>query len=137
MSRFIKLSTLAKSAAVALALGGATLAAVPAQAAPPSIDFHFGLGGGGIAPRVGGDQVQPQRRTDGGERRHGDGHGLEDSAHASSITARASRRQGTAVPARRDTTRGPVTGPLSLWAGLPGRRVFCHAATGGSPPKPD
>lgn len=49
MSRFSKLSTLAKSAAVVLALGGASLAAVPAQAAPPSIDFHFGFGGGGIS----------------------------------------------------------------------------------------
>jgi len=50
MSRFTNLSTLVKSAAVALALGGATLgAAVPAQAAPPSIDFHFGFGGGGIS----------------------------------------------------------------------------------------
>ena len=49
MSRFSKLSTLAKSAAVALALGGASLAAVPAQAAPPSFDFHFGFGGGGIS----------------------------------------------------------------------------------------
>ena len=50
MSRFTNLSTLVKSAAVALVLGGATLgAAVPAQAAPPSIDLHFGFGGGGLS----------------------------------------------------------------------------------------
>ena len=50
MSRFSNLPTLLKSAAVALVLGGATLgAAVPAQAAQPHIDFHFGFGGGGIS----------------------------------------------------------------------------------------
>ena len=55
MSRFPKLSTFAKSAAVALVLGGATLgAAMPAQAAPPQIDFHFGFGGGGVS--IGGGQ---------------------------------------------------------------------------------
>ena len=35
-------------------------------------------------------------------------------AHASSITARVSRRPGTAVPRRRDRTTGPATGPRSL-----------------------
>ena len=52
MSRFSKLSTLVKSAAVALVLGGATLgAAMPAQAASPAghIDLHFGFGGGGLS----------------------------------------------------------------------------------------
>jgi hypothetical protein len=52
MSRFSKLPTLVKSAAVALVLGGATLgAAVPAQAAQPQahFDLHFGFGGGGIS----------------------------------------------------------------------------------------
>ena len=49
MSRF-NLPTLVRSALVALALGGATVGMVPAaQAAPPSIDFHFGFGGGGIS----------------------------------------------------------------------------------------
>lgn len=49
MSRFTKLPTLIRSAAIALALGGATLGAatVPAQAA--TIDLHFGFGGGGIS----------------------------------------------------------------------------------------
>ena len=49
MSRFNKLPTIIRSAVLALALGGATLGAatVPVQAAP-SIDFHFGFGGGGI-----------------------------------------------------------------------------------------
>ena len=48
MSRF-NLPTLVRSAAIALALGGATLGAatVPAQAA--TIDLHFGFGGGGIS----------------------------------------------------------------------------------------
>jgi len=50
MSRFNKLPTLIRSALIALALGGATLgAAAPVQAAPPSIDLHFGFGGGGIS----------------------------------------------------------------------------------------
>lgn len=49
MSRFPQLLTLARSAVVALALGGTALVAAPAQAAPPSIDFHFGFGGGGIS----------------------------------------------------------------------------------------
>ena len=49
MSRFPKLTTLIRSTVVALALGGAAITAVPAQAAPPSIDFHFGFGGGGIS----------------------------------------------------------------------------------------
>jgi hypothetical protein len=50
MSRFTKLPTILRSAAIALALGGATLGAatVPVQAAP-SIDLHFGFGGGGIS----------------------------------------------------------------------------------------
>lgn len=49
MSRFPKLTTLVRSAAVVLSLGGATLVAAPAMAAPaPHIDFHFGFGGGGI-----------------------------------------------------------------------------------------
>jgi hypothetical protein len=49
MSRF-NLPTLVRSALVAVALGGATIGMVPAaQAAPPSIDFHFGFGGGGIS----------------------------------------------------------------------------------------
>ena len=49
MSRFPKLATVIRSAAVAIALGGATFAAAPAMAAPvPQIDFHFGFGGGGI-----------------------------------------------------------------------------------------
>jgi len=61
MSRFPKLSTFAKSAAVALVLGGATLgAAMPAQAAPPQIDFHFGFGGGGGS--VGGGPYRPRDR---------------------------------------------------------------------------
>ena len=49
MSRYTKLPTLIRSAAIALALGGATLGAatVPAQAA--TIDLHFGFGGGGIS----------------------------------------------------------------------------------------
>jgi hypothetical protein len=49
MSRFPKLTNLVKSAVVALAVGGAAITAVPAQAAPPSIDFHFGFGGGGVS----------------------------------------------------------------------------------------
>ena len=51
MSRFTKLPTLIRSAVVALALGGATLGAatMPVQAASPSIDLHFGFGGGGIS----------------------------------------------------------------------------------------
>lgn len=49
MSRFPKLTTLIRSAVVALAVGGAAITAVPAQAAPPSIDFHFGFGGGGVS----------------------------------------------------------------------------------------
>jgi hypothetical protein len=48
MSRFPKLTTVIRSTVVALTLGGATIAAAPVQAAPPSIDFHFGFGGGGI-----------------------------------------------------------------------------------------
>ena len=49
MSRFPKLTTVIRSAAVAIALGGTTLVAAPAMAAPaPTIDFHFGFGGGGI-----------------------------------------------------------------------------------------
>jgi hypothetical protein len=50
MSRF-NLPTLLRSAAIALALGGATLGAVtvPAQAASATIDLHFGFGGGGIS----------------------------------------------------------------------------------------
>ena len=48
MSRFPKLSTLVKSAAVALVLGGATFAtAMPAQAASPQFSFSFGIGNGG------------------------------------------------------------------------------------------
>lgn len=51
MSRFPKLTTVVRSAAVALSLGGAALAAAPALAAPPPphIDLHFGFGGGGIS----------------------------------------------------------------------------------------
>jgi hypothetical protein len=51
MSRFTKLPILIRSAVVALALGGATLGAatMPVQAASPSIDLHFGFGGGGIS----------------------------------------------------------------------------------------
>jgi hypothetical protein len=49
MSRFPKLTNVIRSTVVALALGGAAITAVPAQAAPPSIDFHFGFGGGGIS----------------------------------------------------------------------------------------
>lgn len=50
MSRFPRLTTVMRSAAVALALGGTTLAAAPAMAAPPPphVDFHFGFGGGGL-----------------------------------------------------------------------------------------
>ena len=49
MSRFPKLTTLIRSTVVALAVGGAAITAAPVQAAPPSIDFHFGFGGGGIS----------------------------------------------------------------------------------------
>lgn len=49
MSRFPKLTNLIRSTVVALAVGGAAITAVPAQAASPSIDFHFGFGGGGIS----------------------------------------------------------------------------------------
>jgi len=50
MSRFTKLSTLARSAVVALAIGGATVGmASPVQAATPSINLHFAFGGGGIS----------------------------------------------------------------------------------------
>lgn len=49
MSRLPKLTTLIRSTVVALAIGGAAITAVPAQAAPPSINFHFGFGGGGIS----------------------------------------------------------------------------------------
>jgi hypothetical protein len=54
MSRFPKLTTVIRSTVVALTLGGATIAAAPVQAAPPSIDFHFGFGGGGIS--IGGER---------------------------------------------------------------------------------
>jgi len=49
MSRFPKLTTVIRSTVVALALGGAAITAAPVQAASPSIDFHFGFGGGGIS----------------------------------------------------------------------------------------
>ncbi|HZY49710.1 MAG TPA: hypothetical protein VFE64_08015 [Devosia sp.] len=49
MSRFPKLTTVIRSTVVALAIGGAAITAAPVQAAPPSIDFHFGFGGGGIS----------------------------------------------------------------------------------------
>lgn len=49
MSRFPKLTTLVRSTVVALALGGAAITAVPAQAAPPSVNFHFGFGNGGFS----------------------------------------------------------------------------------------
>jgi len=49
MSRFEKLTSIARSAVVALAIGGAAIAvAPPAQAASATIDLHFGYGGGGI-----------------------------------------------------------------------------------------
>ena len=49
MSRFPKLTNVIRSTVVALAIGGAAITAAPVQAAPPSIDFHFGFGGGGIS----------------------------------------------------------------------------------------
>ena len=50
MSRFTKLSTLVRSALVAVAIGGATIGmAAPAQAASAHVDLHFGFGGGGIS----------------------------------------------------------------------------------------
>jgi hypothetical protein len=50
MPRFPKLSTIVRSAVLAIALGGATIGATaPVMAAPPHIDLHFGFGGGGIS----------------------------------------------------------------------------------------
>jgi len=49
MSRFTKLPTIIRSAAIALALGGATLGAVTVPAQAATIDLHFGFGGGGIS----------------------------------------------------------------------------------------
>jgi hypothetical protein len=49
MPRFPKLSTIVRSAAIAIALGGATLGATAPVQAAPHIDFHFGFGGGGVS----------------------------------------------------------------------------------------
>jgi len=49
MSRFPKLPTILRSAAIAIALGGATIGATAPVQAAPHIDFHFGFGGGGVS----------------------------------------------------------------------------------------
>src|SRR4051812_21131372 len=57
MSRFFKLTTLARSAVLALALGGAALsAATPVQAAQAHIDLRFGNGGGYSGVHSGADK---------------------------------------------------------------------------------
>ena len=54
MSRFPRLITLVRSAALAITLGSAALAAAPAMAGSSSIDFHFRHGGAGVS--IGGER---------------------------------------------------------------------------------
>ena len=112
-----------------------TTAAAAASSSPGSA---VAVAGPVVRPHPLGIVVERSSHDRGGdrcERRRRDGDGLDESAHASSITARASRRPGTEVPPSRDTGRGDRgRDRSSLRAGASGRRVFWRAADRG--PKP-
>ena len=134
MSRFPKLTTVIRSTVVALALGGAAItAAAPVQAAPPSIDFHFGFGGGGLS--IGGGryclsdrQVRFFLRTQGyddirffdrhgrivgvrAERRHKDYLVWVDTCRARIVEVRRAHRNNMFDGGFTGGGRGPGSGP--------------------------